>query len=177
MDTAFEFEPGTRKLVSRARLEAEHFQAIARTLGVRSFRARKVGLVAARRAGSPLTVETHWDGRETANTAREVDWIVTNLTPQQTPLRDREGQLNTYVILAEQFDSMYQATGAQTAFGAVHRAKRVVEAIELPGGFDIVAPWGERQKARAGYLILNGDEVYGNNAETFRATYEAVGIE
>jgi hypothetical protein len=50
----------------------------------------------------------------------------------------------------------------------------VVDAIRLPGGFDIAAPWGERQQAPSGYLILSGGEVYGNNAETFAATYEPV---
>jgi hypothetical protein len=47
-----------------------------------------------------------------------------------------------------------------------------VDAIRLPGGFDIAAPWGERQRVPSGYLILNGSEVYGSNAEAFRATYE-----
>jgi hypothetical protein len=52
---------------------------------------------------------------------------------------------------------------------------RTVDALHLSGGFDIVAPWGERQTAPDGYLILSGRQVYGNNAETFAATYEVVG--
>jgi len=36
------------------------------------------------------------------------------------------------------------------------------------------APWGERQRARAGYLLLNGTEVYGSNATTFAATYQVI---
>ena len=56
----------------------------------------------------------------------------------------------------------------------MYRAKGVVSAIALPGGFDIVAPWGERETAPAGYLLLNGTEVYGCNQETFVATYEVV---
>jgi hypothetical protein len=44
----------------------------------------------------------------------------------------------------------------------------------MPAGFDIMAPWGERQVGEQGYLILNGGEVYGNNTDTFEATYELV---
>ena len=40
---------------------------------------------------------------------------------------------------------------------------------------EAVAPWGERQTAPDGYLILSGRQVYGNHAETFAATYEVVG--
>ncbi len=58
--------------------------------------------------------------------------------------------------------------------GKVYRPKGVVTALRFRGGFDILAPWGERQVAPAGYLILNGADVYGNNAETFEATYEAL---
>ena len=69
---------------------------------------------------------------------------------------------------------LYEPTEGRNDFGAIYRAKGVVSAIRLTGGFDIAAPWGERQQAPAGYLILNGAEVYGNNAETFEATYELV---
>ncbi len=80
--------------------------------------------------------------------------------------------MNTYVIAADRFQSLYEATDGRNPHGAIYRAKGVVEALHLPGGFDIVAPWGERQQAPSGYLLLNGHDVYGNNAETFRATYK-----
>jgi hypothetical protein len=41
--------------------------------------ARKTGYAAARMAAEIETVETLWNGKETVNTARPGDWIVTNL--------------------------------------------------------------------------------------------------
>lgn len=137
-------------------------------------RARKVGFVTARQAERAERVETQWNDKETENTARPGDWIVTNLSRAQEPLRDRNGNLNTYVISAGRFPDLYQLEGSTSPFGTIYRAKSTVLALRLPGGFDIVAPWGERQQAADGYLILNGDEVYGNNAETFDATYEVL---
>jgi hypothetical protein len=135
-------------------------------------RARKIGFVAARKAKKPEVVETRWNGQETTNRARVADWIVTNLDPQQKPLRDDEGNVNRYVIPAEGFADLYEPTEGRNAYGAVYRAKGVVDAVALPGGFDIVAPWGERQTAPSGYLLCNGTDVYGNNTETFEATYQ-----
>lgn len=163
-----------QRLLSRAALTGDQFHDIARELCIEPLRARKTGFVAARPATEPKVVETRWNGRETTNAARVGDWIVTNLTPEKKPLRDREGQLNVYVIAAERFGSLYEPTGGDDRFGAIYRAKRTVEAIRFPGGFDIIAPWGERQTAPAGYLIFNGDEVYGSHAETFAATYAVV---
>ena len=164
---------GDTRLVADAVLSAADFRRIAEESGG-SVRARKIGFVAARRANKREPVETRWNGRETTNTARAGDWIVTNLTPEQKPLRDREGHLNVYVIAADHFLDLYEPTGETVEFGAIHRARRPVEAIRFPGGFNIVAPWGERQTAPAGYLIFNGGQVYGNNAETFAATYEVL---
>ena len=162
------------RLEAHAVLTPADFERIGKETGRRPLRARKIGFVAARQASRLEPVETSWNGKETTNTARKGDWIVTNLSPQRDVLRDRDGCVNTYVIRAERFPSLYEPTGAQNEFGAVHRAKSVVEAIRLPGGFDIMAPWGERQTAPSGYLLRNGSEVYGNNAETFAATYEEV---
>jgi hypothetical protein len=160
------------RLEADAALTPAQFERIASAPGRRRLRARKIGFVAARQAERPEVVETRWNGRETTNTARVGDWIVTNLSPQQQPLCDGDGHVNSYVILAERFADLYQPTGARSEFGAVYRAKGIVDAIRLPGGFDIVAPWGERQTSPSGYLLCNGKEVYGNHAETFEATYE-----
>src|SRR5262245_41543714 len=163
------------------RLEADgaltpaDFKRIAKGRGRRRLRARKIGFVAARKAKKPEVVETRWNGQETTNRARLGDWIVTNLDPQQKPLRDDEGNVNRSVNLADGFAELYERTEGRNAYGAVYRAKGViVDAIFLPGGFDIVAPWGERQTAPSGYLLCNGTQVYGNNAETFQATYEVL---
>jgi hypothetical protein len=160
------------RLEADAALTPADFERIANEPERRRLRARKTGFVAARQAAKPEVVETRWNGRETTNTARVGDWIVTNLSPQQKPLHDSDGHANSYVILAERFADLYQPTGAQSRYGAVYSAKGVVVAIALPGGFDIVAPWGERQTSPSGYLLCNGTEVYSNHAETFEATYE-----
>jgi hypothetical protein len=154
------------------RLTPEDFRRIAKELIRPVVRARKVGLIAARPAATDEAVETRWNGTETTNTARKGDWVVTDLSPTQEPLRDREGQLNTYVIRAERFRDLYEPTGADSEYGPVHRARYAVDAVRLPGGFDIVGPWGERQTSPDGYLMCNGAEVYGNAAETFAATYQ-----
>ena len=64
----------------------------------------------------------------------------------------------------------------RSAQGAIYRAKGVVSTIPLPGGFDIAAPWGERQTATSGYLLCNGSEVYGNSRTAFEATYEVTAM-
>jgi hypothetical protein len=170
------------RLVGDSVLTQADFQAIGARLDTQPIRARKTGFVRARRAEKRELIETRWNGKETSNTARKGDWIVTGLTPQQELLRDGEGHQNTYVVAAQRFPDLYElvegkeAPGAPVSpFGAIYRAKGLVSALHLPGGFDILAPWGERQTAPAGYLILNGKDVYGNNAETFKATYKMLG--
>ena len=53
-------------------------------------------------------------------------------------------------------------------------AEAPVEVIEFRGGFDIVAPWGERQRRSKGYLLLNRGEVYGIYEPIFDKTYNRV---
>lgn len=163
------------RLVSDAKLTPADFDKIAEQLGVTSIRARKTGFVAAEKARGGEVVETRWNGKETSNTARKGDWIVTSISARGETLRDREGHENRYVILADRFAELYEPAAKEGGGRSdLYLAKGTVTTIRLDGGFDIVAPWGERQVAPAGYLILNGDEVYGNNAETFRATYTPV---
>jgi len=165
-----------KRLDSRVKLTPEQFRDVARQLRIEPIRARKIGYVAARQAKDSEVVETRWNGEETRNTARQGDWIVTSLSPRRHVLRDSEGHENRYVVTADRFPDLYEpAQGkAGSAEQAIYRAKGVVSAIRLDGGFDILAPWGERQTAPDGYLILNGAEVYGNNAETFAETYEVI---
>jgi hypothetical protein len=161
------------------RLEADtvltpsDFQSIAKKLGP-PLRARKIGYVAARREEKSGTVETRWNGKETTNTANPGDWIATNLSRQLEPLRDDEGHMNVYVIAAERFPQLYEPAEGKSPHGAVYRAMGVVSVLPVPGGLDIAAPWGERQTAPAGYLLCNGEEVYGANREAFEATYEFI---
>jgi hypothetical protein len=166
---------GIVRLETDAVLTPADFQSVAEKLASAPIRARKIGHVAAREATASEVVETYSSGKETTNTARPGDFIVTNLSPQRTPLRDRDGHLNVYVIEAARFAGLYEPAGGESAQGAIYRAKGVVSALPLPGGFDIAAPWGERQTAASGYLLCNGSEVYGASRSAFEATYEVVG--
>jgi hypothetical protein len=164
------------------RLEADtaltpaDFQSVADALGSPPIRARKIGYTAARKATESEVVETRSNGRETTNTARAGDWIVTNLSPQREPLLDLDGHLNVYVIEAARFPALYEPAGSKSAQGAIYRAKGVASAIPLPGGFDIAAPWGQRQTAADGYLLCNGTEVYGSSRGAFEAAYEVMPV-
>jgi hypothetical protein len=168
--------PGVLQLTANARLSAsEDFDALvekARGLGVISVRARKTGYVAARNAERDEEIITQRDGMETRNVARPGDWIATNMDAGQNLLRDGTGQVNRYVIQAARFAELYEPTAARSEFGKVYRAKGVVDAVAFVGGFDILAPWGERQHAAAGYIVRNGKDVYGIEHRAFEATYE-----
>ena len=159
------------RLKADAVLTPQEFQEIATWLKQRAFRARKTGLVAARTALQTEQVETRWNGKETKNTARPGDRIVTSLDVTGTPLVDRDGHRNVYVIKPETFVATYEITDVRYELGPTYRSLAEVHALHFPGGFEIVAPWGETQRAADGYLLLNGADVYGNNADTFRQTY------
>ena len=162
----------SERFVSNKQLTQHDFEQLAERLSLRPRHARKIGLIVARRATAPERVATRWNGSETTNVAQPGDWTVTNLSAQLEPLRDRDGHPNTYVITSARFPELYELATIETAFGPAYRARSVVLALKLPAGFDIIAPWGERQQAPSGYLISNGHEVYGNNTETFEASYE-----
>jgi hypothetical protein len=162
------------RVVAPARLTDKEFREVASNLRRPVVKARKVGFVAARKVEQREGVVTRWDGHETSNTAEPGDWVVTNLSPDRKVLRDKNGNTNTYVIRADKFPILYDPFTGSNEFGALFKAKGQVEAIYLSGGFDIAAPWGQRQTSAAGYLVLNGDEVYGNHKDTFEATYEVV---
>jgi len=161
-----------RRLVSDAVLKPDDFDAIAGALGVMPVRARKITCVAACRTQESAVVETRWQGEVTVNEARPGDWIVTNFDTRNSPLRDSAGSVNRYVIRAETFEQLYERAPGETEWGPVFKAKGTVEALELPGGLDIPASWGERQTIEKGYLLRNGTSVYGNDAKSFCATYE-----
>lgn len=165
--------PDAHRLIATEELTEADFFAIAAALQAPPVRARKTSPVAARRSGVDQRVETRWNGQETINTAAPDDWIVTNLGPDRRVLRDGEGNANTYVIPAARFPALYRRLTGHNAFGDIHEAVAQVRIVRLAGGFEIVAPWGEVQRASSGYLLLSDDgAVYGNHEDTFRATYE-----
>jgi len=162
-----------RRLISDTRLHVEDFRAIERDLGLAAKRARKTSCVAARKTAGGELIETRWNGKETEARPAPGDWIVTTLGADGvTPLRDEAGETNVYVIGAARFGDLYEPAGATTPHGDIYRPRGVVEALRLTGGFEILAPWGEAQRAADGWLLLNGDDVYGNHRGTFAATYE-----
>ncbi len=165
---------GSTDLVAASKLTPDDFAGIRKTAGVPLLVARKIGFVAARRAATEERIVTRWNGKESSDVAGPGDWVVTNMSAAREILRDSEGHENTYVIRAAKFPQLYDLDGEQTAFGQIYKSKSVVEAFRLPGSFEILAPWGEIQRGAQGYLINNGQEVYGNSCETFEATYEVV---
>lgn len=162
------------RLVSNQPLRPDDFRELADRIGSGVVRARKIGFVSAREATAREVVETRWNGKEMTATAEPGDIIVANLAPDKTVLIDQDGHANIYVIKAARFSDLYERDTGETSYGAIYRARGVVEAVGLPGGFDIVDPWGTRQVADAGYLLLNGPDVYGNNKETFERTYRVI---
>ena len=163
-----------QRLVAPGKVSPADFDAIAAELGIKPMRARKIAFVSARAALAVTPVETVWKGEQTRNTAAPGDWIVTNLSTSAVPLRDAGGNANTYVIKPDAFARLYDRADGDTEFGPIYRGKAVVEALLFGGGFDILAPWGERQTATAGYLLKNGAEVYGNERATFEETYRVI---
>jgi len=164
------------RLVAPAGIDAgEEFDRLAVDLHTFVRRARKSGFVAARLSRARETVVTLWNGAETTNTAEPGDMIVANLDSAKKVLRDAAGNANIYVILAANFPELYERDSGTTEFGAVYRAKGVVDVLYLPGGFEILAPWGQMQQVDDGYLMRSGNEVYGNNKETFERTYQLEG--
>lgn len=166
---------GTIDLIAEAMLTPADFDRIRTAVGATAVRARRVGLVAARQATAEQEVVTRWNGVESKNKASPGDWIVTNMSLARDVLTDSQGSVNTYVIRADKFPALYDPDSGETKFGAVFKSKSVVDAIRLPGSFRLMAPWGRMQSGASGYLIRNGDEVYGNNLDTFEATYEIIG--
>ena len=165
------------RLFSSEKLSSEDFDAIVRDLsgyGGSMFRARKISFVSARKAAAIEPIETRYDGKESNDTAQPGDWIVTNMNTKRDIIRDSQGHLNTYVIRAADFVRLYSRDVGDNEFGEIYKAKGIVDAVHLPGGFDIVAPWGERQQGASGYLLRNGADVYGIYAKAYDETYEKV---
>jgi hypothetical protein len=170
----YQIDGARPRLIAQHQLTAADFYRIAAEIGALPFSARKIGFIAARKALKAERIETRWNAMESQDVAAVGDYVVTNLLRDRLPLRDGEGNLNSYVIRADRFIELYEPVEGTSLLGPIHQARGKVEAFLIVGGFEILAPWGETQRADAGYLILNGTEVYGNAQETFEATYDRV---
>lgn len=162
------------RLTSIQPLTPGDFREAAKELGVSPSRARKTGFVSARVADARETVTTLWNGPETKIVSEPGDWIVANMDKNRELLRDGDGNANIYVIKPSKFLDLYELDVGATELGRIYRARSVVEAFFLSGGFEIVAPWGDVQRGDSGYLLLSGEDVYGNHKDTFEATYEII---
>lgn len=163
---------GRPRLIARDGVTPAQFHEIAARLGQKPRIARKSGFVAARAAETRRRVVTRWNGVETENEAAPGDIVVTNLSADKEPLRDDDGQLNVYVIPPARFDALYEPVGERCAQGEIHRARGTVAVLALPGGFELLGPWGEMQRADDGLLVLNEGEVYGAHRAAFERSYE-----
>ena len=168
---SLEIKDNLARVISSDRLTYDDFDQIATSLDGK-LRARKVGFVAAVKADKEQRIETRFNGTESTNTAHPGDWIVTNMDRNRGLLVDQQGNVDTYVITATKFPTLYERDTGANVHGDIYRPKSVVDAVRLPGGFDIVAPWGERQQRSSGYLLRNRDDVYGIAKEAFDRTYE-----
>ena len=110
--------------------------------------------------------------RKAIDTARAGDWIVTNLSPQQEALRDREGHANTYVIAGRAVRRAFTSRREDATSSAPSTAPRALSKQSgCPAASTSWRPGESGRPSPTGYLLSTVTEVYGNNAETFRATY------
>ncbi len=147
----FKIENGKhQRLIASEKMSADDFDELAKRLNSPIARARKIGFVAAQQAQKEQLIETLWNGKESQITAQTGDWIVTNLTPDLTILRDEDGNANIYAIRADKFPALYKRHEGANSFGDIYRAISQVDCLYLSGGFEIMAPWGELQRADSG---------------------------
>ena len=161
-----------KRLYSDSKLTADDFAMIARALGTAPLEARKIALVAARQAAAPEHIVTLWNGKESEAMAAPGDFVVTYLDRGgQQALRDDDGHCNTYVIAKDRFPELYERGRGTSEWGDVYRPRSRIRALRLGAGFDILAPWGERQTSAEGYLAENGGEIYGIAGQIFEDSY------
>ncbi|MDZ4841438.1 MAG: hypothetical protein SH859_04720 [Hyphomicrobium aestuarii] len=166
------------RLSSTARLSPDNdFEWITRDLdqhGLQRRQARKTGTIRATRAVGGEQIEAHsTDGFQGFSTAKVGEFIATKLDRDLQVVRNPQGNLDQWVIKPEKFDELYTAASA-TDPELFQPTGKVIEVLPFEGGIDIIAAWGEHQAIGNGYLVRNGDDVYGIDAATFHTTYDFV---
>ncbi|MBI2064492.1 MAG: hypothetical protein HYT62_00340 [Candidatus Yanofskybacteria bacterium] len=131
---------------------------------------KKQGQVKARPAvpGERVTTTLASGVDETANTANEGDWVMTNPSGEQ------------YVISGKKFFDRYEATNED----GVYSAKGYCRAIKNPFGrpIEIMASWGEPQTGDENCMVADICDADGNvegepyiiEAKVFAGTYKRV---
>ena len=166
------------RLTSTARLSPDNdFEWITRDLdqhGLQRRQARKIGMIRATRAVGGEQIEAHsTDGFQGFSTAQAGEFIATKIDRDLQIVRNPEGKLDQWVIKPERFYELY--TPASATDPELFQPKgKVIEVLPFEGGIDIIAAWGEHQAIANGYLVRNGDDVYGIDAATFHSTYDFV---
>jgi hypothetical protein len=120
---------------------------------------KKCAIVTARTAQAGEKIETIVNGqRETVNVANDGDYVVRNPGGEE------------YIVETPRFESRY--TLIEGTADQYLPTGAPVQVVELDENVQFVAPWGETQYILAGgYLIHNGDEVYGIQRQEFLDTY------
>lgn len=165
-------------LSSTARLSPDNdFEWITRELeqlGMMRRQARKTGLIVAQRAAGGERVEAHGQsGYQGFSIAKPGEFIATKLDRAGEIARNPEGKLDQWVLTEARFYELYTPASAVRSDMYQPRGK-VIEVLPFEGGIDIVAAWGEHQTIDNGYLVRNGDDVYGIDAPSFHDTYDFV---
>lgn len=180
---------GKNITINNGRLEAEgvklnkdDFDAIAKTLGVSAGFAVKAGdkpVAAMNVVVEPVKVKTinTQDGSiQTSNIAQPGDAVLTRLNSDGSVKRGATGQLDQWVVNAQNLEKLYTPLGDSNEYGQVVAGNNQVYFIELANGGVIEAPWGGVQNIASGvlqYSVLSG-EVYLNETDGFESAFKII---
>lgn len=134
---------------------------------------KKQGRVNAHRATVGERIVTTLKGgmKETENTAKEGDWIVTNPSGEQ------------YIVSEKKFLDRYEPTDEDGTYSAKGYCRAIVNPFGRP--IEIMARWGSPQTGGADCMVVDtcdkdgsnrGNEPYLIDASAFRETYAQVSI-
>ena len=117
---------------------------------------------------------------ETINKVKEangqIDVVITNANIDGSPIIDKNGNMNTYIIPFETFDKKYEFD-FESKYGNIYEPKGEAQKfVEISEDIEILASWGEKQYLKSGSFlnISNKEDIYGIAREEFLKTYKKV---
>ncbi len=117
---------------------------------------------------------------ETINKVKEangqIDVVITNANIDGSPIIDKNGNMNTYIIPFETFDKKYEFD-FESKYGNIYKPKGEAQKfVEISEDIEILASWGEKQYLKSGSFlnISNKEDIYGIAREEFLKTYKKV---
>ena len=146
------------------------------------FLAKKSSRIIARKGNLGEEIKTFVENGtvETINKVKEVngqiDVVITNANIDGSPIIDKNGKANTYIIPFETFDRKYEFD-FESKYGNIYRPKGEAQKfIEISEDIEILASWGEKQFLKSGSFlnISNKEDIYGIAREEFLKTYTRV---